>query len=143
MRTEESTGQGAQTFAMKRIALSLLLAMSGMPALAATSVAAPSEDALPQRLTDTIALSEQGDSVGALIGFERVFNDPDLASLDAEQRLEGLVSAGRTAFNARQPQEAQRYLDAALKQALLLTALDRSRTLPLVGSGIPDSSSAK
>ncbi|WP_448132932.1 hypothetical protein [Stenotrophomonas rhizophila] len=100
-----------------RLALSLLLAMSGMPALAATAAAAPSEDALAQRLTDTIALSEQGDSVGALIGFERVFNDPDLASLDAAQRLEGLVSAGRTAFNARQPQEAQRYLDTALKQA--------------------------
>jgi len=87
-----------------RLALSLLLAISGAPALGATPVAAPSEDALAQRLTDTIALSEQGDSVGALIGFERVFNDPDVATLGAVQRLEGLVSAGRTAFNARQPQ---------------------------------------
>ncbi|MCF7751245.1 hypothetical protein KQ945_10840 [Bacillus subtilis subsp. subtilis] len=104
-----------------RFALCLLMAMAATPGLASPVAPPPTatraDSALALALTDSIALAEQGDSVGALIGFERVFDDPGAATLDAPLRLDGLVSAGRTAFNARQPRDAQRYLDAALTQA--------------------------
>lgn len=130
-----------------RLALCLLLALPAAPALAAPRAPAPTataaDTALAQALGDTLALAEQGDSVGALIGFERVFGDPGVATLDDSLRLEGLVSAGRTAFNSRQPGDAQRYLDAALKQApddaRALYVLGRLRLLqdqPAVGTAL-------
>lgn len=104
-----------------RLAVPLLLALFATPALAISiDAAAPAKQAaapLAQTLADTIALAENGDSVGALLGFERVFADPGFAQLPASLRLDGWITAGRVAFNARQPRDARRYLDAALEQA--------------------------
>ncbi|MGV6491873.1 tetratricopeptide repeat protein [Stenotrophomonas rhizophila] len=100
----------------------LLLALSATPALAGPdSPAAPTgtlrEDAAAAAIVDSITLAERGDSVGALLGFERAFADPDTALLSEPLRLDGLITAGRTAFNARQAAQARTYLDAALQQA--------------------------
>jgi hypothetical protein len=104
-----------------RLAVPLLLALFATPSLAASiDAAAPARQAvqpLEQTLADTIELAESGDSVGALLGFERVFADPGFAQLPEPSRLDGWIIAGRVAFNARQPRDARRYLDAALKQA--------------------------
>ncbi len=104
-----------------RLAIPLLLALFATPALAASiDAATPANQTaqpLAQTLADTITLAENGDSVGALLGFERVFADPGFTQLPESLRQDGWITAGRVAFNARQARDARRYLDAALKQA--------------------------
>ncbi|MEG2803045.1 hypothetical protein [Stenotrophomonas sp.] len=97
----------------------LLLALFTTPAMAGNDRDTPAtitvpDHALATRLADSIALAESGDSVGALLGFERVFADPAFANLPDAQRVDGWVTAGRTAFNARQGAQARTYLTAAL-----------------------------
>lgn len=104
-----------------RFAGTLLLALLGLPGTAAvanTAVpTATSSDALAKLLTDAVEMAREGDSVGALNDFAKVFADPGFARLPAQLRLEGWVWAGRTAFNARLPGDARRYLEAALKES--------------------------
>lgn len=132
------------------LVLPLLLALSLSPVHAASlGIQTTGDDTtLETAIVDSITQAHNGDTVGALVGFERAFAAPDFAQLPTELRLRAWKEAAQTATNARQPADAQRYLQAALALApddpdalylmgrLLLAQQQPAQALPLLTRAI-------
>lgn len=105
---------------LRRHALALLLALAASSAAsAAISVASDTPlNADAQRLVDSVAeaimQSDRGDTLGAMIVFERVLADPALSQVPADARQDAWVAAGMTALKSGQQADAERYLRTAL-----------------------------
>lgn len=117
-----------------RIALLIALVLAGSAAAHATvdtrAVARGTEktQALQSALHEAAQQGAQGDTLGALIAFERLLADPGVAALPEADRIESYVVAGWIALQSRQPAAARGYLERA--QAL---APDEPRALYLRG----------
>jgi len=93
------------------IALLVALMLAGAAPVHATpdSLAATTEEqtrALQQSLREAAQQGAQGDTLGALIGFERLLAEPGLAKLPADDRTEAYVVAGWIALQLSQPPRA-------------------------------------
>ena len=104
------------------IALLVALMLAGAAPVHATpdSLAATTEEqtrALQQSLREAAQQGAQGDTLGALIGFERLLAEPGLAKLPADDRTEAYVVAGWIALQLSQPAAARSYLASARQLA--------------------------
>lgn len=116
-----------------RIAVLIALLLAGTAPVHATldtrtASADTSTQALREALVEAARQGAQGDTLGALITFERLLADPGVAGLPASDRIEAYVVAGWIALQSRQPTAAHRYLQDALA-----LAPDEPRALYLQG----------
>ena len=118
---------------LHRFALLIALALAGSPPVHATvdtrsaSLDAPTQ-ALRDALIEAARQGAQGDTLGALIAFDRLLADPGMPRLPDTDRLEAYVVAGWIALQSRQPQVARTNLEQARK-----LAPDEPRALYLLG----------
>lgn len=115
------------------IALAIALALTATASTPVTAnsqatAAGPQAQALQEALAQASRQGEQGDTLGALIAFERLLADPALPQLPEADRTEAYVVAGWIALQSRQPLAARSYLAHA--RAL---APDEARALYLLG----------
>lgn len=101
-----------------RIALLIALAQAvAAPVQASADTRAPANSAHVQALQDALdeaaQQGEQGDTLGALITFERLLADPGLADIPDADRVNAYVVAGWVALQARQHAPARSYLELA------------------------------
>lgn len=116
-----------------RIALLIALVLAGAaPVHATVDTRAANVDTstqvLQEALVEAARQGAQGDTLGALIAFERLLADPGVAGLPASDRVEAYVVAGWIALQSRQPAAAHGYLQHALA-----LAPDEPRALYLQG----------
>lgn len=128
-----------------RIAMVLALAIAGISAAHARAdtgdgTAAPSALALRDAVADAARQAAQGDTLGALIAFERLLASPALHTLSKADRLEAYTQAAWTALQTGQTGPARTYLQSARQLSpdeprvlYLLGTLDSQEGNPLEG----------
>lgn len=119
-----------------RIALliALALALAGAAPVQATvdtraPAGNPQVQALHDALDEAIQQGDEGDTLGALIAFERLLAEPALVGIPDTDRIEAYVMAGWMALESRQYPTARTYLDRARQ-----LAPDEPRVLYLLGA---------
>ncbi len=117
-----------------RIAIVLALAIAGISAAHARAdtgdgTAAPSALALRDAVADAARQAAQGDTLGALIAFERLLASPALHTLSKADRLEAYTQAAWTALQTGQTGAARTYLQSARQ-----LSPDEPRVLYLLGT---------
>lgn len=118
---------------LHRFALLIALALAASTPVHATvdtrsASADASTQALREALVEAARQGAQGDTLGALIAFERLLSDPGMPRLPDTDRIEAYVVAGWIALQSHQPQVAR----INLEQARAL-APDEPRALYLLG----------